>query len=80
MLVNERVLIIYPSDLFSVEFSSGISTVRKAVLKIPWSGNSHELFRAGDLRNTSGRLLLRLSGETVVIGGFCSTDAVARNY
>ena len=27
MLVNERVLIIYPSDLFSVEFSSGISTV-----------------------------------------------------
>ena len=26
MLVNERVLIIYPSDLFSVEFSSGIST------------------------------------------------------
>ena len=29
MLVNERVLIIYPSDLFSVEFSSGISTVLK---------------------------------------------------
>ena len=27
MLVNERVLIIYPSDLFSVEFSSGISTI-----------------------------------------------------
>ena len=26
MLVNERVLIIYPSDLFSVEFNSGIST------------------------------------------------------
>ena len=26
MLVNERVLIIYPSDLFSVEFGSGIST------------------------------------------------------
>ena len=24
MLVNERVLIIYPSDLCSVEFSSGI--------------------------------------------------------
>ena len=32
MLVNERVLIIYPSDLFSVEFSSGISTVDKANL------------------------------------------------
>ena len=29
MLVNERVLIIYPFDLFSVEFSSGISTVLK---------------------------------------------------
>ena len=28
MLVNERVLIIYPSDLFSVEFSSGISTTK----------------------------------------------------
>ena len=27
MLVNERLLIIYPSDLFSVEFSSGISTL-----------------------------------------------------
>ena len=27
MLVNERVLIIYPSDLFSVELSSGISTI-----------------------------------------------------
>ena len=27
MLVNERVLMIYPSDLFSVEFSQGISTV-----------------------------------------------------
>ena len=27
MLVNEHVLIIYPSDLFSVEFSSGISTI-----------------------------------------------------
>ena len=27
MLVNERVLIIYHSDLFSVEFSSGISTI-----------------------------------------------------
>ena len=26
MLVKERVLIIYPSELFSVEFSSGIST------------------------------------------------------
>ena len=26
VLVNERVLIIYRSDLFSVEFSSGIST------------------------------------------------------
>ena len=26
MLVNERVLIIYSSDFFSVEFSSGIST------------------------------------------------------
>ena len=26
MLVNERVLMIYPSDKFSVEFSSGIST------------------------------------------------------
>ena len=26
MLVNEHVLIIYCSDLFSVEFSSGIST------------------------------------------------------
>ena len=27
MLVNELVLIIYPSELFFVEFSSGISTV-----------------------------------------------------
>ena len=27
MLVNECVLIIYPSDLFSVELSSGISTI-----------------------------------------------------
>ena len=27
MLVNERVLMIYLSDLFSVEFSSGISAV-----------------------------------------------------
>ena len=27
LLVNERVLIIYPSDLFSVELSSGISTI-----------------------------------------------------
>ena len=27
MLVNEHVLIIYPSNLFSVEFSSGISTI-----------------------------------------------------
>ena len=27
MLVNERVLIIFPFDLFSVEFTSGISTI-----------------------------------------------------
>ena len=27
MLVNERVLIFYPSDIFSVAFSSGISTI-----------------------------------------------------
>ena len=27
MLVNKHVLIIYPSDLLSVEFSSGISTI-----------------------------------------------------
>ena len=34
MFVNERVLIIYPSfDLFSVEFSSGISTGTNAIQK-----------------------------------------------
>ena len=42
-------------------------------------GNSLKVSRTAVLRNTSGRLLLRLSGETVVTV-FCSTDAVARKY
>ena len=33
MLVNKRVLIIYPTDLFSVESSSGISTISSYKVK-----------------------------------------------
>ena len=48
MLVNERVLIIYPSDLFSVEFSSGISTEltcdRKVFHKlVPQYGTNYQI-------------------------------------
>ena len=44
-----------------------LSNLRKAVLKVPWPGNSLEFFRAYDLRNISRRLLLKLSGETVML-------------
>ena len=42
-------------------------------------GNSLEFFGTAVLKNTSGQLFLRLSGETVVTV-FCSTDAVAQKY
>ena len=50
------------------------------VLHHAWlSGNSLEFFRTAVLRDTSGQLLLRLFGETVVMA-FSSIDAVARKY
>ena len=51
----------------------------KALRHARFPGNSLEFFRTAVLRNTSGRLLLILSGETVVTV-FCSTGAVARKY
>ena len=43
MLVNERVLITYPSDLFSVEFSSGISTVIAVLENLLFCNNVRNL-------------------------------------